>query len=232
MLRLVQVGNTLPVSFICDPSAEFQPGQLAELTVIGNQVMATVSNGTAPIGIIDDIKTKAFTNVSWNETVIVVAVGVPGVGPRGPTIVTPVDIKAELRKPNIVPSSFASTVDVLLNPINGIITFVAGTELNLDLNGSGTPNAIKAIVNYTYMVANIPGDDSTAGSGRMTVWFERMFFQTDQFETNQQYPVRANLYCSEIGFLTTRRPSLIHPAIAMVTAPPMPMNPLIEALLY
>jgi len=80
------------------------------------------------------------------------------------------------------------------------------------------------------MVANIPGDDSTAGSGRMTVWFERMFFQTDQFETNQQYPVRANLYCSEIGFLTTRRPSLIHPAIAMVTAPPMPMNPMIEAL--
>ena len=57
MLRLVQVGNSLPASFICDPSAEFQPGQVAELTVIGNQVMATVSNGTAPIGIIDDIKT-------------------------------------------------------------------------------------------------------------------------------------------------------------------------------
>ena len=229
MLRLVQVGNTLPVSFICDPSAEFQPGMIAELTVIGNQVMATVSNGTAPIGVIDDIKTKAFTNVSWNETVTVPAIGVPG---PGGVLVTPVDIKAELRKPNIVPSSFNSTVNVVLNPINGIITFVAGTPLNVDLSGTGQPNGIKSIVNYTYMVANIPGDDSTQGSGRMTVWFERMFFQTDQYETNQQYPVRANLYVSEVGFLTTRRPSPIHPAVGMVTAPPTPMNPMIEVLWF
>jgi hypothetical protein len=227
MLRLVQVGSALPASFICDPSAEFQPGQIAELTVIGNQVMATVSNGTAPIGIIDDIKTKAFTNVSWNEVVIVPAVGVPG--PNG-TVVTPIDIKAELRKPNIVASSFSSSINVVLNQVNGIITFAAGTPLNFDLMGTGNPNAIRTIVNYTYYVANIPGDDSTAGSQRMTVWFHRIFFQTDQYETNQQYPVRANLYVSETGFLTTRRPSSIHPAVAMVTAPPTSMNPMIEAL--
>lgn len=225
----MQVGNTLPVSFICDPSAEFQPGQIAELTVIGNQVMATVSNGTAPVGVIDDIKTKAFTNVSWNEVVIVPAVGV--IGPDN-VIVTPVDIKTELRRPNIVPSSFNSTVNLVLNPINGVVTFVAGTALNFDAIGNGTPNAIRTVVNYTYQVANIPGDDSTQGSGRMTVWFERMFFQTDQYETNQQYPVRANLYVSEIGFLTTRRPSSIHPAVAMVTAPPTPMNPMIEVLYF
>jgi hypothetical protein len=229
MLRLVQVGNTLPAQFIVDPSAEFQPGQIAELTVIGNQVMATVSNGTAPLGLIDDIKTKAFTNVSWNEVVIVPAVGVPG---PGGTIITPVDIKAELKKPNILSSSFNSTVNVVLNPVNGIITFIAGTQLNFDLMGTGTPNAIRTIVNYTYQVANIPGDDSTMGSGRVTVWFSRMFFQTDQYETNQQYPVKANLYVSETGFLTTRRPSNIHPAIAMVTAPPTPMNPMIECLWF
>lgn len=229
MLRLVQVGNTLPANFIVDPSAEFQPGQIAELTVIGNQVMATVSNGTAPIGVIDDIKTKAFTNVSWNEVVIVPAVGVAG--PNN-TLVTPIDIKAELRKANIVSSSFNSTVDVVLNPNNGVVTFVAGTPLNFDLMGTGTPNAIRTIVNYTYYVANIPGDDSTAGSGRITVWFNRMFFQTDQYETNQQYPVRANLYVSETGFLTTRRPSSIHPAVGMVTAPPTPMTPMIEVLWF
>ena len=228
MLRLVQVGNTLPASFIVDPSAEFQPGMIAELTVIGNQVMATVSNGTAPIGIIDDIRTRAFTNVSWNEVVVVPAV--PSPGPDGP--VTPVDIKAELRKSNIIQSSFISDVDVVLNPVNGVITFLAGTPLNYDLMGTGSPNAIRAIVNYTYMVPNIPGDDSTQGSGRVTVWFNRMFFQTDQYETNQQYPVRANLYCSEKGFLTTRRPSAIHPAIGMVTAPPTPMNPMIECLFF
>lgn len=229
MLRLIQVGNSLPASFICDPSAEFQPGMVAELAVIGNQVMATVSNGTAPIGIIDEIKTKAFTNVSWNEVVIVPAVGVPGPGGK---IVTPIDIKAELRKPNILPNSFTSTVDVYLNPVNGVITFLAGTELNFDLTGGGTPNAIRTIVNYSYYVANTPGDDSTQGSGRMTVWFQRMFFQTDQFETNQQYPVRANLFVSEIGLLTTRQPSKHHPAIGMVTAPPSPTNPSLEVLYF
>lgn len=229
MIRLVQVGNTLPASFICDPSAEFQPGMVAELTVIGNQIMATVSNGTAPIGLIDDIKTKAFTNVSWNEIVIVPATGVPG---PGGTVVTPIDIKAELRKPNILASSFVSTINVVLNPVNGVITFIAGTPLNFDLTGSGQPNAIRTIVNYTYQIANIPGDDSTQGSGRVAVWFNRMFFQTDQFETNQQYPVRANLYVSETGFLTTRRPSNIHPAVAMVTAPPTPLNSMLEALWF
>lgn len=202
---------------------------IAELTVIGNQVMATVSNGTAPIGVIDEIKTRAFTNVSWNEVVIVPAVGVPG--PKN-QLVTPIDIKAELRKPNIISSSFNSTVNVVLNPVNGVVTFLAGTPLNFDLMGTGQANAIRTIVNYTYQVANIPGDDSTQGSGRMTVWFNRMFFQTDQYETNQQYPVRANLYVSEAGFLTTRRPSNIHPAIGMVTAPPTPMNPMVEILYF
>jgi len=202
---------------------------IAELTVIGNQIMATVSNGTAPIGVIDDIKTRAFTNVSWNEVVIVPATGVPG---PGGTLVTPIDIKAELKKPNITASSFNSTVNVVLNPVNGVITFVAGTQLNFDLTGTGTPNAIRTIVNYTYQVPNIPGDDSTQGSGRVTVWFQRMFFQTDQFETNQQYPVRANLYVSEMGLLTTRRPSSLHPAVAMVTAPPSPLNSMLECLWY
>lgn len=226
MLRLVQVGNALPASFICDPSAEFQPGMIAELAVIGNQIMATVSNGTAPIGIIDDIKTRAFTNVSWNEEIYVPAVGVNSNG----RLVTPVDVKAELKKPNVVSSSFTSSVNVVLNPINGVITFLAGTPLNIDLTGSGTFNGIKAVVNYTYQVANVPGDDSTAGSGRMTVWYNRMFAQTDQYETNQQYPVRANLFVSETGYLTSRRPSAIHPAVAMVTAPPSPQHPMLEFL--
>lgn len=228
MLRIIQSGSGLPASFICDPSASFQQGMVAELTVLGNQVMATVSNGTCPIGIIDDVKTRAFTNVSWNEVIMVAATGVPG---PGGTIVTPIDIVAELRRPNILASSFSSTVRVSLNPVNGIITFLAGTALNVDLNGSGQPNGIKTVVCYTYQVANIPGDDSTQGSGRMTVWYERMFFQTDQFESNQQYPVRANLYVSEYGLLTTRKPSATHPCVAIVTAPPMTIQqPMLEAL--
>jgi hypothetical protein len=40
------------------------------------------------------------------------------------------------------------------------------------------------------------------------------------------------VYVSETGFATTRRPSPIHPAIGMVTAPPTPMNPMIEILMF
>jgi hypothetical protein len=228
MMRLIYYGNTLPASFLVDPSAEFQAGMLAELTVMGNQVLATVSNGTAPIGIIDDMKTRAFTNVSWNETIIVPATGSLVNG----QYVSTMAIMAELRRPNILRHSFTSTVSVVLNPVNGTITFPAGTPLNIDLTGAGTSNGIKAIVSYTYNVANIPGDDSTQGSGRVTVWFNRGFFQTDQYETNQAYPVRANLYCSEYGLWTTRRPSSIHPAIGMVTAPPNTVAPYLELLMF
>ena len=221
MLKIVHTSNTMPASFICDPSAEFQPGMIAQLVAIGNQIMCTTSNGSSPIGIIDEIKTRSFTNVSWNEMVIVPTTGVPS---PGGGLVSAVDIKYELKKPNIIASSFTSTVNVALNPVNGVITFLAGTQLNFDLTGSGTPDAIKAFVNYTYYVPNIPGDDSTAGSGRMTVWYGRMFAQTNMFETNQNYPLNGNLFVSEVGLLTTRRPSTTSPCIAIVTSSPSPMN--------
>ena len=221
MLRLTQISNSLPSSWICDPSAEFQPGTVAQLVVMGNQIVCTVSNGTAPLGIIDDIKTRAFTNVSWNEEIRVPALGVNG--PNN-TLVTPVDIKWELKKPNVISKSFSSTVEVLLNPVNGIITFPAGTQLNVDLIGSGIPNGIRTIVNYTYYIANIPGDDSTAGTGRVTVWHDRLFAQTNVFETNMSYPLNAPLYVSEIGVLTTRKPSERHPSIAIVTGPPSSLS--------
>ncbi len=226
MLRLTHIGNSQPVSFICDPTAEFEPGMIAELTVIGNQVMATVSKGTAPIGVIDDIRTKSFTAVSWNEVVIMPVAGILNSG----VLVAATDVKAELKHPNISSSSFNSTVNVTLNAINGVITCLAGTPLNFDLTGTGTPNAIRAIVSYTYQVANIPGDDSTQGSGRITVWYQRMFFHTNKYETNQQYPVRANLYVSEAGLLTTRKPGANYPSVAMVTAPPTPINTFLEAM--
>jgi hypothetical protein len=232
MLRLIAVGNSLPQSFICDPSANFMPGMIAQLTVLGNQVMATVSNGTAPIGVIDDINTRAFTSVAWNE--VLVSQPISGVFNSANQLVTPYDVVLNLAHAYITPTSFVSTVDVALNQVNGTITFPAGTVLNYDLIGTGSPNALQTVVNYTYQVPSIAGDSSIQGSGRMTVWFQRMFFQTDQFETQMTYPVGANLYCSEHGLWTTRRPSPIHPAIAIVTAPPLNLYAAsyLEALLF
>jgi hypothetical protein len=228
MLRTVHIGSSIPASFICDPSAEFEPGMIAELTVINNQVMATVSSGICPIGIIDDIRTKSFSAVQWQETVFTENAEITP-GPGGTMVLTK-DVSIPLRKANLIKNSFTSTVNCVLNATNGIVTFLAGTVCNFDVLGTGTPTEIKAIVSYTYYVPNIPGDDSTAGTGRMTVWYDRMFFQTDKYETNQAYALRANLFVSEKGLLTSRRPSEHHPSIAVVTGPPSPFNPLLECM--
>ena len=229
MLRLIAVGNSLPFSWGVDPSAEFQPGQIASLTIIGNQVMATVSNGSAPIGLIDDIKTRAFTSTAWDET-IVLPITNPIAGPNN-TLVLPYDRHWELVNPNILPSSFISIpVDVQLVPRNGVVIFPQGTALNYDLLGTGVPNAIKTNVRYTYQIPNIIGDDSTSGSKRVTVWYQRMIAETDIFETNQIYPVNANLFVSELGILTTRQPQPNFPSIAIVTAPPSPINSTLQFL--
>jgi len=179
MLRILETGYSLPYSWPVDTAAEFEPGQIAGLTVQGNQIVATVSDGIAPIGVIDDIKTKAFTATAWDEPIIVAATGVLS----GGVLVTPIDIKVELKNPNIVPSSFISIpVSVQLIPRNGVIIIPAGTPLNFDLTGSGTPNAIKTIVRYTYQIPNIIGDDSTFASQRVTIWFQRFIFQTDKLK--------------------------------------------------
>lgn len=221
MLRLIQVGNSLPYSVMVDPSAEFQPGMILQMTVIGNQAMGTVSNGSAPIGIIDDIKTRAFTSTAWDETIIV-PVANPAIVNGIP--VAPYDIHYEMVNPNVLSSSFVSIpVDVQLIPRNGVVVFPQGTPLNYDLLGTGTPNAIKTNVRYTYQIPNIIGDDSTQGSKRVTFWFTRLLAETDQFETNQIYPVNAPLFVSELGLLTTRQPAPNYPSIALVTAPPSPI---------
>jgi hypothetical protein len=226
--RIIQTGNNLPHSWPVDPSAEFEPGQIAQLTVIGNQIVATVSNGSAPLGIIDDIKTNSFSSISWDEEVIVAATGVIGPNNR---LITPVDIKQELKNPNIEPSSFVSDpVSVQLIPRNGIVVFPAGTELNFDMLGTGTPNAIRTVVRYSFQIPNIPGDDSTLGSGRVTIWFSRMLAATDVFDSSAFYSINANLFVNERGLLTTKQPAPNYPSVAIVTAIPSPIIPMLEFL--
>jgi len=145
-------------------------------------------------------------------------------------LVTGSDVKSELENPNIVERSFLTDVDVLLIPRNGVVVIPQGTELNFDNAGLGVPDSVRVVVSYTYQVPNVPGDDSTQGSGRVTVWFQRIIAQTDQFETNQRYPVNANLFVSEIGLLTTRMPSPNHAAVAIVTAPPTSLQTSLEFL--
>lgn len=230
MLRIVQSGNSIPFSYPVDPSAEFQPGQFGQLKSLGNNIVCGVSDGLAPVGIIDDIKTKAFTSNSIDETVVVG----PIMGVKNPEgkYVTPTEVKTELENPNVLEHSFVSRdVPVELIARNGVVAFLAGTELNVDLDGDGIPDGIRTVVSYSYQVPNIPGDDSTIGSGRVTVWFSRIIFQTDQYETTQIYPLNAPLFINEEGKLTTRQPSKKYPGVGIVTGPPTAVLGSLEAML-
>lgn len=218
MLRLIQTGNSLPFSFPVDPSAEFMPGMGGQLSVLGNNIVCGVSDGTCPIGIIDDIRTKAFTAVSVDEVVIAgPIVGTPG--PSGGLIST-MDVKMELEHAAVIPSSFRSDIDCQLIAPNGVIKFLAGTPLNFDANGDGIPDSIRTFVSYTYQITNIPGDDSTAGTGKVTIWFQKFIGETDQYDTTQRYPINANLYINHEGKFTTNRPSENHPGCAITTGTP------------
>ena len=50
VLRFVQLGNSLPVSYPIDPSATFESGMIAQLNVSGNQIVCGISDGSAPLG--------------------------------------------------------------------------------------------------------------------------------------------------------------------------------------
>lgn len=225
MLRTIQIGTGRPVSYPVDPNATFQPGMIAQLKVIGNDVVMGVSDGTAPFGIIDDVKDTSFSRPVVDEIVIIEA---PVVNFDGYNFRLGFDTIKDLRNSNIIDSSFVADYGGLsLNPINGVVLAPQNTILNYTTAGSSTPNAIRTKVSYSYHVPNIPGEDSTQGSNRVTLWFTRGIYQTDQFEM-VPYSVNATLFVSENGKLTTERTLPNQPGVAMVVVPPSASNALLE----
>jgi hypothetical protein len=225
-LIVLHINSSLPISYPVDPTAEFEPGVLGQLKTIGNDIVIGVSDGTAPFGIIDDVRTQAFTKAQVDE-IVVVSVDLSETDSNG-KLVSSADEVGFLDNPHILESSFISTISVELNHVNGAITIPAGTELNYDADGDGVNDSIKVVVNYIYRVANRPGDDSTLGTGKVTVHYSRGIYATDQFDTRQLYPLNATLYCGLDGKLTTKQPSANHPGVAFVSGPPSSANATLE----
>lgn len=225
-LRLIQVGNSLPVSYPVDPSSSFQPGMIAQLKAIGNDIVAGVSDGTAPLGIIDDTITNAFTAPSVDEVVIIQ--GTPN--QDGYFLVA---AKEELRFSNVIRSSFDSNVDnLILNDINGVLIAPVGTRYNYDSDGDGILDSLMAVVTYYYRIPNVPGDDTTLGSGRMTIWVFRGLYETDQFDPHAVYAVNASLFVSPEGLLTTTQSSVEQVRVGIVTGPPSPLINTLEFMWF
>jgi len=231
VLKVIHSGNAMPMSLPVDPTAEFQPGIFAQLRVIGNDIVAGVSDGTAPIGIIDDARIAAFTKSQIDE---IVQIQVPessiAIDDNG-KLVNSAEVSSPVSNPHIIQSSFISDVSVFLNYVNGIITVPAGTELNYDFDGDGVNDGFKIVVNYIYRISNKPGDDTTLSSGRVTIHYQRGIYATDQFDTTQVYPLNATLYIALDGALTTKQPTENHPGVAIVTGPPSATQGTLEFLL-
>ena len=222
MLSIIHAGNSMPVTYPVDLSAEFEPGMVAQLKLMGNDIVAGVSDGTAPLGIIDEVRSKAFTKNAIDEIVIINTVGVQGkFSQDGYYYYTVTEAKQELANPNIIPASFVADYEGLtLNPRNGLVVAPPGLALNYDQDGDGIPDSIKTIVSYTYKIPSIPGDDTTVGTGRMTIWYQRAIFQTDQFDPVADYAVNATLFVNAEGKFTTQQLSPNHPGVAIVLGPP------------
>lgn len=228
VLQLVQIGNALPLSYPVDSSSIFEPGMVAQLSLFGNDIVAGLSDGLSPIGIIDDARSAAFTRPSFDEVVVIQCTGVLDAYGR---YISTTDAKQELRNAGVVASSFVADYEhLILNPVNGVLTAPAGSVLNFDLDGDGKPDSIKTVVSYVYTIPNLPGEDTTIGSNRMTIWFTRGIYATDQFDTTQKYPLNAALFVNEEGKLTTRQATPEHPVVGMVTGPPSALMSSIEFL--
>ena len=228
VLRIIHSSNTLPISYPCDISSVFQGGMIAQATLMGNNIVFGTSSGEAPFGIIDDIRTTSFYSPAIDETHVVPVVGAMGGDGRYRSLT---DVTELLNNSNILTNSFVCDIPIYLREKNGAVIIPAGTELNYSQTG-GLVDSIKFVCSYTYQVSGIAGDDSTIGSGRITIWYGKMIFETDQFESSQRYALNAPLFCNESGYLTTRQVTPTHPVVGMVLGPPSARLPSLQALWF
>jgi len=235
MFQPIHTGSAMPVGFYnVDFTSEFQAGMIGGLTVVAGEVVMSVANGTTipPYGILDDFKSASFQRTIRNDVTII---SVPEIA-RGTDsdgdIINTIDVNGVLDHSNIIGTTYASDIDLTLNTTNGMITAGIGTKLNFDLDGDGAFDSVKIISSYVYRVPNIPGDDTTAASGKVTIWNARGEYVTDQYVTNVAYPINATLFCDPCGRFTTNPVDDCSPGIAMVTATPTHLDSTLQLLWF
>jgi len=229
MFRIINNPNILPWSFPLHPSATFQPGQMAELDRHGNNIVINVSSGKAPMGIIDDTRTSAFSKNVHDEEQIALAKN-PIKNTTTNLLVTSADITITLDNASLIVGSFTARqitpnqvlagIQLTVNEKNGVVVIPAGTMLNFDTNGDGILDSVRFLCSYSYWIPNYIGDDTTKGSNRITVWYHRMIIETDMYEANRYYPLNAPLFCSQIGKFTPQPVADGYPSVGFVIAPP------------
>ena len=67
MFRIIDTFNTLPLNYPIDKKLNCLPGQIAALAIKDKQPTIIISDGVAPFGIIDDIRSDKARCVSIDE---------------------------------------------------------------------------------------------------------------------------------------------------------------------
>ena len=210
------LANSLVWSAPVDPACVFESGMLVGLIEINGELFVSVADGinVAPIGIVDDDKTTAFSKAVTDEVVIVPA---PFENQNG-VLISTMDVMGGINEVNIIQSSFSTTLGIVLNPKKGTFIIPRGTPLNYQ---NGNIYGFEMICSYRYMVADYPGNDTTDGSGQVAVHFQRGIFTTNMFDTLSTYYPNCSLYCSCEGLLTSQENG---PMIALALQPSSAIN--------
>ena len=140
-----------------------------------------------------------------------------GVSDGHGNLISTTDVMGFVENTNIIPATFVSSMDVLLNPKNGTITVPAGSVLNKVTVGDPSQTGFEILISYMFQIPDLPGEDTTAGSGKASVHIFRGIFQTDQFDPVVEYPLMCPLFCGRDGRITSEPNG---PIIAVCTAPP------------
>lgn len=195
-----------------DPSARFEAGMIAGLIQINGEIFVTVSDGASipPIGVIDDNKTTAFTGTVTDEVVFVPA----SVTTVSGILVSTLPVMGGLNETNIIDSSFTSNLNINLNPKKGTFIIPAGTPVNYE---DGANIGFQLTASYRYSIVDFPGDDSTDGSGQISIHFNRGIFVTNIFDTLATYGPGQPLFVDSQGQLTSQETQ--SPVVAIALQP-------------
>ena len=195
------LANSLVWSAPVDPSATFEAGQVAGLVNINGELFITVSDGNEipPIGIIDDNKTRAFTGTVTDEIQLVPASTTVDSSGR---LISTVDVMGPFDETDIIESSFTANIDLILNPKKGFFTIPAGTPINYE-DETGF-QGFEVVASYRFKIVDFPGDDSTDGSGQISIHFNRGIFTTNIFDTLSHFEPGSPLYVNVDGLLTSQ----------------------------
>ena len=194
--KLVKLGGSEPGTINVDANTSFQAGQIATYDANGAATLA--GSGDNPVGILKWDKASTVYAVSAREAVTIVAL-------ETAYSLDHANVSSVLVE-DLAGTDYAVTTDYTLSTTNGTITTTA--------SGSTSITAGETVyVTYTYEMTAADkeqagvnffnSNDDTQGCNKITMLQGGWRVYTDQFETDQNYAMNAQLFVSANGKFTS-----------------------------